>query len=187
MFRRKAFPKQPLKFAASFNHQGLLTNLRVAWGQTQIVCKPRKGARKQAFAFWARTQKLASRVNGLLQSWRKRTRRIPVEVEIWPWVKSQIVPVNIPIPTKIGSKINGWCTYPKMVPLVLTHGHIKMRMRTRAASGSCGAPSRGGKGKWPPARMTKEQPWLDRRRSFMTPTTRPSTRRPNEMSERAFE
>ena len=29
-------------------------------------------------------------------------------------------PVNIPIPTKID--LNGWCTYPKLVPLVLTHG-----------------------------------------------------------------
>ena len=29
-----------------------------------------------------------------------------------------------PIPTKIGSKIGGEFTYPKMVPLVLTHGHM---------------------------------------------------------------
>ena len=42
----------------------------------------------------------------------------------WPWVKNQIVPpVNITIPTKIGSK-NGWCTYPKMVPVVLNHGDM---------------------------------------------------------------
>ena len=33
----------------------------------------------------------------------------------WPWVKSQIVPpVNIPIPTKIGSKMGGEFTYPKV-------------------------------------------------------------------------
>ena len=36
-------------------------------------------------------------------------------------------PVNIPIPTKIDK--NGWCTYPKMVPLVLTHSHIFVSMR----------------------------------------------------------
>ena len=30
--------------------------------------------------------------------------------------------VNIPIPTKIDQ--NEWCTYPKMVPLVLTHSHL---------------------------------------------------------------
>ena len=29
-----------------------------------------------------------------------------------------VPPVNIPIPTKVDH--NGWCTYPKMVPLVLT-------------------------------------------------------------------
>ena len=33
-----------------------------------------------------------------------------------------VLPVNIPIPTKIGQ--NGWCTYPKMVPLVLIHSHL---------------------------------------------------------------
>ena len=32
-----------------------------------------------------------------------------------------VPPVNIPIPTKID--YNGWCTYPKMVALVLTHSH----------------------------------------------------------------
>ena len=33
----------------------------------------------------------------------------------WPWVKTQIVPpVNIPIPTKLGSKMGGEFTYPKM-------------------------------------------------------------------------
>ena len=31
-------------------------------------------------------------------------------------------PVNIPIPTKIDK--NGWCTYPKLVPLVLIHSHV---------------------------------------------------------------
>ena len=42
---------------------------------------------------------------------------------IWPWVKIQIIPpVNIPIPTEIDQ--NGWCTYPKMVPLVLTRSHF---------------------------------------------------------------
>ena len=33
-----------------------------------------------------------------------------------------VPPVKIPIPTKID--YNGWCSYPKMVPLVLTHSHI---------------------------------------------------------------
>ena len=37
----------------------------------------------------------------------------------WPWVKTRLPPVNIPIPTKID---HGWCTYPKMVPLVLNRG-----------------------------------------------------------------
>ena len=32
--------------------------------------------------------------------------------------QNPVPPVNIPIPTEIG------CTYPKMVPLVLTHTHI---------------------------------------------------------------
>ena len=41
----------------------------------------------------------------------------------WPWVKSQIVPpVNITIPTKLDQ--DGWCTYPKMVSLVLTHSQL---------------------------------------------------------------
>ena len=38
-------------------------------------------------------------------------------------------PVNIPIPTKIDS--NWWCTYPKMVPSVLTHSHILERLNAR--------------------------------------------------------
>ena len=33
-----------------------------------------------------------------------------------------VPPVNRPIPTKIDQ--NGWCTYPKIVPLVLTHSHV---------------------------------------------------------------
>ena len=33
----------------------------------------------------------------------------------WPWVKTQIVPpVNIPIPTKVGSRMGGEFTYPKI-------------------------------------------------------------------------
>ena len=39
--------------------------------------------------------------------------------------QSPVPPENIPIPTKIGSKMGGEFTYPKMVPLVLTHSHIK--------------------------------------------------------------
>ena len=38
----------------------------------------------------------------------------------WVWVK--IPSVNIPIPTKIDH--NGWCTYPKMVPLVLIQSQM---------------------------------------------------------------
>ena len=33
-------------------------------------------------------------------------------------------PVNIPIPTKIGSKIGVEFTHPKLLLLVLTHSHI---------------------------------------------------------------
>ena len=36
--------------------------------------------------------------------------------------RNPVPPVNIPIPTK--KKQNGWCSYPKMVPLVLTHSHL---------------------------------------------------------------
>ena len=40
-----------------------------------------------------------------------------------PWVKIQVLPpVNIPSPTKTDQ--NGWCSYSKMVPLVLTHSHM---------------------------------------------------------------
>ena len=36
-------------------------------------------------------------------------------------------PVNIPIPTKIGSKMGGEFTYPNNgIPLVLTHGQMAM-------------------------------------------------------------
>ena len=34
--------------------------------------------------------------------------------------QQSVPPVNIPIPTKIGSKMGGEFTYPKMLPLVLT-------------------------------------------------------------------
>ena len=36
--------------------------------------------------------------------------------------QNPVPPVKIPIPTKIDK--DGWCTYPKMVPLVLTHSHL---------------------------------------------------------------
>ena len=36
--------------------------------------------------------------------------------------QNPVPPVNIPIPTKKDE--NGWCTYPKIVQLVLTHSHI---------------------------------------------------------------
>ena len=35
--------------------------------------------------------------------------------------QNPVPPVNIPVPTKID--YYGWCTYPKMVPLVLTRSH----------------------------------------------------------------
>ena len=38
--------------------------------------------------------------------------------------QNPVLPVNIPISTKID--YNGWCTYPKMVPLVLSHGQMSM-------------------------------------------------------------
>ena len=41
--------------------------------------------------------------------------------------QNPVPPVNIPIPTKIDQ--HGWCTYPKMVPLVLNHGHISWKRR----------------------------------------------------------
>ena len=48
-------------------------------------------------------------------------------LETWLWVKIQIVPRPSEHPnptTKIGSKMGGEFTYPKMAPLVLTHSHI---------------------------------------------------------------
>ena len=43
----------------------------------------------------------------------------------WPWVKIKIALSEHPNPTsKIGSKMGGEFTYPKMVPLVLTHSHM---------------------------------------------------------------
>ena len=38
--------------------------------------------------------------------------------------QNPVPPVNIPIPTKIGSKMGGEFTYPKTLPLVLTHSHM---------------------------------------------------------------
>ena len=46
--------------------------------------------------------------------------------------QNSVPPVNIPIPTKIDS--NGCCTYPKMVPLVLTHSQMSDRQRERLES-----------------------------------------------------
>ena len=40
--------------------------------------------------------------------------------------QSPVPPVNIPIPTKIDE--NEWCTYPKRVPLVFTHGQSPEQM-----------------------------------------------------------
>ena len=39
--------------------------------------------------------------------------------------QNPVPPVNMPIPTKIDQ--NGWCTNPKMAPLVLTHSQITGR------------------------------------------------------------
>ena len=36
--------------------------------------------------------------------------------------QNPVPPVNISLPTKTGK--HGWCAYPKLVPLVLTHSHI---------------------------------------------------------------
>ena len=49
--------------------------------------------------------------------------------------QSPVPPVNIPIPTKIDK--NGWCTYPKMVPLVLTHGQITLEKGLSEARTVC--------------------------------------------------
>ena len=37
--------------------------------------------------------------------------------------QNPVPPVNIPIHTKI----DGWCTYPKMVPFVLSHSHLAIK------------------------------------------------------------
>ena len=56
----------------------------------------------------------------LFGSWKK---------EAWPWVKTQIVPpVNIPIPTEMGSKMGGECTcQPKWDPMPQPHGAVRFR------------------------------------------------------------
>ena len=40
--------------------------------------------------------------------------------------QNPVPPVNIPIPTKIGSKMGGAPTNQNGVPLVLTHSHISL-------------------------------------------------------------
>ena len=53
---------------------------------------------------------------------------------IWLWVKSQIVPpVNLPIPTKIGSKMGAAPNPQNGIPLVLTHGHLNFLALTQKA------------------------------------------------------
>ena len=44
--------------------------------------------------------------------------------------QNSVPPVNIPIPTKISSKMGGAPT-PKMVPLVLTHSHVAFSYKTQ--------------------------------------------------------
>ena len=42
----------------------------------------------------------------------QRRKKLKEACQVWPWVKIQIVPpVNIPLPTKIGSKMGGEFTY----------------------------------------------------------------------------
>ena len=43
--------------------------------------------------------------------------------------QNPVLSVNIPIPTTIDQ--NGWCTYPNMVPLVLTHSQLSLNVKTR--------------------------------------------------------
>ena len=47
----------------------------------------------------------------------------PIEIHMAVGQKP-VFPVNLPIPTKLGSNMSGEFTYPKMVPLVLTHSHV---------------------------------------------------------------
>ena len=72
--------------------------------------------------------------------------------------QNPIPPVNIPIPTQIGSRMGGapktpkWdpsvltttaiskTTYPKMAPLVLTHSHLQNRNGHHWASSGCFLP-----------------------------------------------
>ena len=66
--------------------------------------------------------------SGVRRSWRPCERDCRMgwrrsEEQIWPWVKSR-PPVNIPIPTKIGSKMGG-APAPNIVPWVVsTHSHL---------------------------------------------------------------
>ena len=61
---------------------------------------------------------------GLAQS--PKPELVCLPLSMWPWVKIQIVPVNIP--TKIGSKMGGAPAHLPQNgirgPLVLTHGHM---------------------------------------------------------------
>ena len=49
--------------------------------------------------------------------------------------QNPVPPVNIPIPTKIGSKMGGEFTYPKMVPLVLIHSQQDQKLRRSIRAG----------------------------------------------------
>ena len=53
----------------------------------------------------------------------------------WPWVKSPVPPVNIPIPTKIGSKMGGAPKTPKWDPIGFdTHSQIQIGSRGKGPS-----------------------------------------------------
>ena len=69
-----------------------------------------------------------------IHGWSKLNQELEPRLAMFPFTKvpfsylamgqKPVPPVNIPIPTKIDS--NGWCTYHKMIPLVLSHSHFVM-------------------------------------------------------------
>ena len=70
---------------------------------------------------WGRLTLRQSEVFCTQRQWSKTRHFICIHMAMG---QKPVPPVNIPIPTKIGSKMGGAPKTPKMVPLVLTHSHI---------------------------------------------------------------
>ena len=74
------------------------------------------------------SQPLETSGGGKTLTWRKAHRltwpkpSFPLKHSYLAMGQNSCTLVNIPIPTEIDQ--NGWCTYPKMAPLVLTHSHL---------------------------------------------------------------